>query len=282
MVLDADDLQPGAQGEAGGEIVGMGIGRHGNRAEIVEPVQAGDDAAKGVEGLGRLQVADVLTDEDIRSDGDGDGILQVRPHRQDGRQRPREGNGERGVSPGPAEDELAPHHDAGDGVVHVSRNSAIVHQEAIGHAAEPRQGLPLLRADRLVREIAAGGDHGKAQLPEQDVMQRGIWKHRAQIGVAGGHRRGDGLRRPVGTARQEDDRAFRGKEETLFETRDVAVNPHRLQRGQHQGQRFLLAVLPLPQAKDRVLVSGVHQQVKASQPLQRQDPACPHGVCGHA
>jgi hypothetical protein len=100
-------------------------------------------------------------------------------------------DGERGVSPGAAEDKFASQQDAGDRVIHMPRNGPVVDEEAVDHIAQPLQSLAFVRTDRLVRAISAGGDHGEAQLPEEDVMERGVREHHAKIRIVWGHLGGD-------------------------------------------------------------------------------------------
>ena len=64
-------------GEFGGEVVGVGVGGDDGGAGFVEGLEVGDDAAEGFVGLVGFQVADVLADEDLGADGEGDGVLQV-------------------------------------------------------------------------------------------------------------------------------------------------------------------------------------------------------------
>ena len=65
----------------------MQIVGDGDRRGLVEAQEVGDDPLEGGQGLGRLQVADVLADEDLTPDAEGDGVLQMRAHGQNGRQR---------------------------------------------------------------------------------------------------------------------------------------------------------------------------------------------------
>jgi hypothetical protein len=60
VVLDTNDREAGAGGMAGGEVVGVGVARDRLWLQIVQPEEVVADAAKGLEGLRGLQVADVL------------------------------------------------------------------------------------------------------------------------------------------------------------------------------------------------------------------------------
>ncbi len=76
----------------------------------------------------------------------------------------------------------------------MSGDGAVVNEKEICDGLEFFEGFVLVGADGLVGEIPAGGNDGKAQLSHQQVMERGIGEHDAQIGVAGGDGRGDGAR----------------------------------------------------------------------------------------
>ena len=55
----------------------MRVGGNEGGAGFVEALEVGDDAAEGFERLVGFQVADVLADEDLGADGEGDGVLQM-------------------------------------------------------------------------------------------------------------------------------------------------------------------------------------------------------------
>ncbi len=82
----------------------------------------------------RVQVADVLAEEDLPADGDGHAVLEMTADRQHRRQVRADQHGQRGVASGPAQHALAaarqPHHRivAGPG------DGAVVHQEDVGDA----------------------------------------------------------------------------------------------------------------------------------------------------
>ena len=140
-------------GVFGGEVIGVGIGGDDGRLGLVEVLEVGDDAAEGFEGLVGFQIADVLAEEDLGTDGEGDRVFQVRANSENrfaaGRwpmaKRRRELDRERGVATGAAQDQFAPHHHAHDGVVHVADDGAVVDEEEVGYAAK---AFDALRAHR--------------------------------------------------------------------------------------------------------------------------------------
>jgi hypothetical protein len=66
-------------GELGGKVIGVRVGGDDRRAGFVEALEVGNDAAEGFEGLVGFQVADMLAEEDLRANGEGNGVLQVGP-----------------------------------------------------------------------------------------------------------------------------------------------------------------------------------------------------------
>ena len=104
----------------------------------------------------------------------------------------RELDRERGVAAGAAQDQFAAHHHAHDGVVHVPDDGAVVDEEQIGDAAEAFEGFVLVGADRLVAQVAARGHDGEPERRQEQVMQRGVGEHDAEVGVAGGEGGGTG------------------------------------------------------------------------------------------
>ena len=66
-----------------GEVVRMQIGGDNFRFRLVKPFKVGGDAAKGVLGRVRFQIANVLADEHLFRHRQRDGVLQMRPNSQD-------------------------------------------------------------------------------------------------------------------------------------------------------------------------------------------------------
>ena len=76
-----------------------------------------------------------------------------------------------------------------DRVVDVSDDRAIVDEKQIGDATQPVERLALVDADRLVGEIAARRHDGPADVPHQQMMERRVGQHHAEVRVARRHRR---------------------------------------------------------------------------------------------
>ncbi len=148
-----------------------------------------------------------------------------------------------GVAAGPAQDQLAAHDDAHDGIIHVPDDGAVVDQEEVGDVAEAFEGFVFIGADRFVAEVAAGGHDGEAEPGEEQVMERRVGEHHAEVGVAGGdgHRQWLIARRRLAPPEQ-DDGGFGGAEEALFEGRDFARGLDAGQRREHEGEGLFFAV----------------------------------------
>ena len=81
-------------------------------------------------------------------------------------------------------------------------NRGVVRQEKIGDVAQPRICIAIVKGDGLVRLVPAGHNQRHAiHILEQQMMQRRIRQHHAQLPVAGGHGRGEAVpARPGGLA----------------------------------------------------------------------------------
>ena len=134
---------------------------------------AEDDAGFGAQRHGRLEVA-------------ADGEDARRNALRDNRRR---------VAARAPQHHRPPGNDADDGIVHRPHDRPVMNQEQIGDAAEAPDGLMLVDADRLVRTVAAGGDHRESGFGQQQMVQRRVGKHDADERIAG--RNAVGERAPV-------------------------------------------------------------------------------------
>ena len=125
-------------------------------------------------------------------------------------------DGERRVAAGAAQ-EISRPDDAGDGVVDMADDGAVVDEEEIGDGVEAIEGVALVDADGFVAEIAAGGDDGETEFGRRKMMERRIGEHDAEGGIPGAMEgRAEG-RPAVGAGRWGP----RRKEEALLELGDV-------------------------------------------------------------
>jgi hypothetical protein len=93
-------------------------------------------------------------------------------------------NRQRRIAPRPAQNHFAAEHHADHRVVQVPDNRAVVHEKNVGDAAQPFERLDFIRANRLVTQVAAGGDDGETQFRQKELMQRVRRQHCAEIRIA--------------------------------------------------------------------------------------------------
>ena len=117
----------------------------------------------GVSRRQRFEVAEVLADHHAAGAGQRYRRLEVRAEgknvRRDIGDRDRAGR----IAARPAQHQLAAANHPHDGIVERPDDRPVVDEKEIGDVAEPRHRLALLRDDRLVAEIAARRDDGKAE-----------------------------------------------------------------------------------------------------------------------
>jgi len=100
--------------------------------EAVKPAEIVDGALEGAARLERVQVADVLADDDLTAARDGDGVLEMAAHGEHGGQFPAHADRQRRVAARPPHDALAAARDAHDGVVGRTRDRAVVSEKDVG------------------------------------------------------------------------------------------------------------------------------------------------------
>ncbi len=220
----------------------------------------------------------MLADENVVSHRQRHRVLQMPADGESRSQRPAHPHRKRGVAPGAPQHQFTAKNDADDGIVNVPENRTIVHQEPIRNRAQPPDGVVLVGADRFVGDVAACGYDGESQFRSQEVVQRRVRQHRAEVRIARRHcgRDESGPRLPA----QQHDRGFGRKQQPLLQLADLAGVLYGRQTGKHQGKGLLFPVLALPQPCDRRLVRGVHDQVESTETLDGYDPACADHSCG--
>ena len=152
-----------------------------------QPLEVVDPGAVRRERLPVLQVADVVTDPRAATLREAERALELRAARKDRRRR-RDGQQEAVRHPAAraAQDERA----ADDRVVGARRDRAVVDEEGVGDAAEPLARVVVGERDRLVGHVPARQHERHARVHEQEVVQRRVGQHHAELAQA----RGDGVR----------------------------------------------------------------------------------------
>ena len=76
-----------------------------------------------------------------------------------------------------------------DGVVGARLDRAVVQEEEVGDVGEPRARVVVLVGDRLVGDVAAGHHERLPNVIHQQVVERRVRQHHAELRRAGRHRR---------------------------------------------------------------------------------------------
>ena len=170
-------------------------------------------------------------------------------------------------------------HHAHNRIVHVPDDGAIVYEKDIGDAAEAFERLAFVRANRFIAQVAAGGDDGKFEFGHQQMMQRRVRQHRAEIWIAGS----DGIY----DLRFDDLRFFRAGRWVIranggvaLQGRNFAFGLHAFQRRKHEREGFFLAMLSFAQEPDGLVVARIHHQMKPAQSFDGDDFSFTNGFSG--
>ena len=183
------------------------------------------------------------------------------------------------VAPGAAQ-HLGPGCGVGahDRVVAADVDRPVVGEQPVDQRAEPGDGVVVVVGDRLVAEVAARHHERPADAGQQQVVQRGVGQHQAELGQAGrdavGHRRagrGAAPARSVAAA-------------TSSTRRHRASRSHsasrRVEVGDHHGERLVVAGLAPAQLGHGGRVGGVDGEVVAADALDGHDRAAAQRVDG--
>ncbi len=111
-------------------------------------------------------------------------------------------DGFRHVAARPPDQHRAATDGAGHGVVGPDVDGPVVGEERVGDTAQPVKRVLVAVGDRLVGDVSAGQHQRAADRGEQQVVQRRVGQHDAELPVARRGRRGDGrVRAPRAAAR---------------------------------------------------------------------------------
>ena len=270
MVLHPEVLEPRAvERVARREVVGVQVvrdhlGRDGEQAPEVL-----DALAEGPQRLVGPQVADVGPDPGPSALGQAEGALELGAagqHRAPRRDRQRRARGD--VAARAAQEHGPPAHGPQHRVVRPRVDRSVVGEDEVGDGAEPLGHLLVAVHDGLVGDVPARHDEDRADVGQEQVMQRRVGQHHAEVGRA----RGDRGRHPrARAARGQHDGALGTGEQRRVGRAQLDELPGRPQGGGHQRERLVLAVLAGAQGRHGPLVGGDAGQVIAADPLDRDD-----------
>ena len=249
------------------QVVRVQVVRDDRGRHREQPLEVVDPGAVRRERLPVLEVADVVADPRAAALGEAERALELGAARQDRRGRhDRQREAVRHAPARAAQDERAAH----DRVVGARLDRPVVDEEGVGDPAEPLARVVVGERDRLVGDVAARQHERHAHVAEQQMVQRRVRQHHAELAQPRGDRvRHRGARR----ARGDDDRPVargqpRGGGRVERDERARRVEP-----AGHQRERPLLAPLAGAQRGDRRLGVRAAGQVVAADPLDRDDRA---------
>src|SRR5579871_11065 len=148
----------------------MQIADHGFGFETVEAAEVVNRALESTASFERVEIADVLAEENILSDGDGDRVFQMTADGEYWRQTPVHANAERGITACTPQNSRPTARETHDGVIARADDGAVVHQKMIGNIFQARRGFFIADRDGLVAAVATGCDQRTSALFHEQVM----------------------------------------------------------------------------------------------------------------
>ena len=196
-------------------------------------------------------------------------LLSSAPHREHvpacrDRQREHAGDGAAGAP----QRQRAAARDPQHRVVGAGLDRAVVAEHEVGDRPEPLERVVVAVGDRLVGNVAAGHHQRLADVAQQQVVERAVRQHHAELGRA---RRDCPRDAGAPTARRDHDRPVAPTQQRRLDRPEhdqLAGGPH---VGRHQRERLLLAVLARPQPRDRLLVRRQTREMEPADPLDGDD-----------
>ena len=141
-------------------------------------------------------------------------------------------------------------------------------EEQVGDRAEPLQRIIVAVGDRLVGDVAAGHHQRHTGVDCEQMVQRRVGQHHAQLADQGGDAVGDaGSRTPAG----QDDRPIPRAQQFRLPVSQLDQLGGGGEVLDHQRERPVLAVLARAQRRDRLGIVGAAGEVVAAEALDRDD-----------
>ena len=202
VMLDADQCHVVAlERVLGRQVARMKIVGDESRHDREGPLEVLDALAVGGERRDVLEVADVMRDPGVRSARDAErGLLLGTARQQRARGVDRQPQRVRHVAARPAQQQWPPGvadpHGADHRVVGAGLDRAVVHAEQVGDLVQPSESIVVAVGDRLVGDVGAG-HHQRVtgEVRQQQVVQRRVRQHHAELRGAGRHGAGHAARR---------------------------------------------------------------------------------------
>ena len=139
------------------------------------------------------------------------------------------------------------------------------------------EGFIVVGLDGLVMQIARGHDQRSAECGEQQMLQRRIGQHGAELGKPVGQARRDAR---TGFFLQQHDGALHAGEQAFFRFAGQAFLAQRLKRRVHHGERLRRAALARAQCSEGVGVARVAGEMEPAKPFDGHDASAPQQLDG--
>src|SRR5215510_6725542 len=213
-----------------------------------EPLEMIDGVRPGSVGAFIAEIAKMLAEEDVPTTDKRKYALELTAAGQDRLDRlVGEGDRQGHVAPRTAQEK-------GDSVdapryrvVAADLDRAIVSQKEIRNAAQPVHGVAIFEGDRLVAPIPTRHDQREVDSSEEQMLERRVGQHHAEMTQSRSHLIGHALTCPQGTPWQKHDGARGRLEQSRLRIRDDAESACRLEAAHHHGQRLRIARLATSQ-----------------------------------
>ena len=229
------------------------------------------------------ELADILGNERFVATGDAYGVLDRPAHGQYRWSDVRQLDGARGIAARTADDLQTTGPGARDAVVTAGDDFAVVHDEGVGQAGEPRQGFLVVDADRFAVAVAAAHQQreilrlfepfdargASGGFVKQQVVDRRDRQHDTQPGKT----RGD-TRQLLVTVRalfQQDDRPFRQIQQPRLADAELDIGNGRGCCRKHDREGTILMPLVFAHARHGGRVARIAGQMKTARPLDGDD-----------
>src|ERR1700733_12496755 len=188
MMLDCHRLETAeCESMRCGGILGMGIVRHEqvSRVYVIHRNQILNGFLKCAQRLVVGQVSDVLANECLTVDHERDCILKIGAYCQDWVVTWNCRHGAGSIASGAAKNDRTERSDAGDRVVHSTRDGPLSDQKCVGDSREAVECILVFVRNRFVRAICAR-HHQRFRRArcEEKMMQRRVGQHYAEFAVS--------------------------------------------------------------------------------------------------
>ena len=198
----------------------------------------------------------MLADHGLAADDQRDGVLEIRADRQDRHSRRQSGHDAGRVAARPPEDHGSERGVANDGIVHAPGDRALSPiRNASAMPSQPRERVVILVRDRLAGPVGARHHErlGRAGGEEQ-MVERRVRQHDAELDVVGRHARRDAIR-----AGANDNRPRRRRQQLARLLASGAASRRAVATSRdHQREWLLLPELPLAQRRTAAPLRASH------------------------